>query len=608
MESFVHSFIKAFGWSILHSFWQGAIIFAVLFGILYLVPKSSSKQRHNLSFLSICLMLVWFIATFTSKWEVPTQEVLSGLSASGPDTIQVISETSGFMANAEAIFPVIISTYLLGLLLQVFLIIRGYLYLRKLRRTQLVSVSPYWQHTMLKLCGQLDVRKNVNFKISSLVHSPLVVGYLKPIILFPVGFHTYLSPEQVEAILIHELTHIRRNDYLFNLIKTIIETILFFNPFVWLAGRFIQIERENACDDKVLAHIQRPMMYANALLTLETSGKNSNTEFALGATGKPQHLFHRIKRITNMKSNYLNVRQQIAALFVAIAGLASIAWMQPVKLTIQENPEPLIELPKEIQPTPNLNLINISPAPILPRDTVVPPAKTKQNLKIIVTDNNGVSKEYSSVSELPDSIKLKLDKSSKALKIMGDSLKLRLSKFKDLESLNLFFKDQNNELSKIQNFEKEFKVFDSLKAAKLYGNIYKIDSDKIQKELKSAFKKFDDPKFKAQIEGSLKFVDSMQFKGQFDNIAKKFNSFQFNAISDDMNGKLKEIYFGNDGIRLLKDSLIVNGNPIYFDSKSLFQSKEEAALKKSKEYQRLKEKFDKDVEKLRKKEKLKKKS
>ena len=154
--------------------------------------------------------------------------------------------------------------------------------------------------------------------------------------LFPVALAAQMDMRHVEAILIHELSHIRRNDYVFNLIRTMIETILFFNPFVWLTGKFIDIEREHACDDLVVTLTNAPLTYAHALLQVELLADKSSPLFALAATGNNQHLYQRIKRITDMKTNYMNSKQKLFAVTLTIATIASLAWISPAKSEKQQ--------------------------------------------------------------------------------------------------------------------------------------------------------------------------------------------------------------------------------------------------------------------------------
>src|SRR5690606_41277022 len=130
--------------------------------------------------------------------------------------------------------------------------------------------------------------------------------FVRPFVLCPLAYVNRLSNDQVEAILPHELAHVKRHDFLCNLIKVVIETLLFFNPFIWALSKVIAREREHACDDRVLQQLGTPMHYARALVELEELRMNRAPALSMAATGAKNQLFQRIKRMTNMDSNQRN--------------------------------------------------------------------------------------------------------------------------------------------------------------------------------------------------------------------------------------------------------------------------------------------------------------
>lgn len=167
-----------------------------------------------------------------------------------------------------------------------------------------------------KVAFLLGITKKVKLVVSSLVNSPVTVGYLKPIILLPVAAMNQLTTAQVEAILLHELSHIRRYDYLLNFVVSIIHTLLYFNPFVKSFMNTIEAEREACCDEIVLQFGYDKVSYASALLHLE---KNSGRHhaLALAAAGK-QNLLNRIEKIVGMEKKKTFKLVQIVPLFMAM--------------------------------------------------------------------------------------------------------------------------------------------------------------------------------------------------------------------------------------------------------------------------------------------------
>jgi hypothetical protein len=153
-----------------------------------------------------------------------------------------------------------------------------------------------------RLARRLHISRAITLLESTLVEVPTVIGWLKPVVLLPASALGALSPSQLEAILAHELAHIRRHDYLVNLLQTLVETLLFYHPAVWWLSRRIRIERENCCDDLAVSLCGDPVAYANALADLESlrSETTPTHHIALAATGGS--LLHRVRRLLRAPS------------------------------------------------------------------------------------------------------------------------------------------------------------------------------------------------------------------------------------------------------------------------------------------------------------------
>jgi len=333
METLLHNFIQATGWSILHSLWQAALIYALLLPTQIQVFKLNARLKYALAYAAKCLMFLCFIFTFITIFQWPdTPHYTAGIAqiAYGEQIFRTAIPLT-VSQYTESIFPYVVLLYGLGLIIQTFVVYNGYRKIQLLRKAAYMQIPGEWSLLFGKLKQDLNIRKHVDFRLSEHIAVPLVVGFLKPMILFPMSLATQIDMKHLEAILIHELSHIGRNDYFFNLIRTMIDTIMFFNPFVWLAGRFINIEREHACDDLVIKLTKTPLTYAHALLQLELLTDKNKPALALAATGNNQHLYQRIKRITDMKTNYVNSKQKLLAVTLTIATVISLAWINPVK-------------------------------------------------------------------------------------------------------------------------------------------------------------------------------------------------------------------------------------------------------------------------------------
>jgi beta-lactamase regulating signal transducer with metallopeptidase domain len=131
------------------------------------------------------------------------------------------------------------------------------------------EASAEWQRVAEHLSESLGLRRAVRLLESAAVEVPSVLGSLRPVILLPASTLTGLTPEQIEMVLAHELAHIRRHDFLVNLLQALVETLMFYHPAVWWMSRRVRIERENCCDDLAVAVCGNPLQYARALTRLE---------------------------------------------------------------------------------------------------------------------------------------------------------------------------------------------------------------------------------------------------------------------------------------------------------------------------------------------------
>ncbi|WP_443938265.1 M56 family metallopeptidase [Pedobacter sp. MW01-1-1] len=598
METLVQQFIKAFGWSILNSLWQSAIIYGLLFIVLFSLPKMGAKYKHNLAFVSIVAMFGSFCYNFAHHL------VISSGNTATSENKPFILPTSylnqvppSFSAKAEQYFPIIVLFYLVGVLLQLFVITKGYYRLNKYKNNGLSNIPQEWHTIFEAVVNKLSIRKKIQFEISSLVNVPLVIGYLKPIVLFPLALVNQLETEQVEAILIHELSHIRRNDFLLNLIKTAIETVLFFNPFVWLAGRFIHIEREHACDDLVLKLTGKPLNYAHALLKLELLKDKNSPAYALAATGKSQNLYQRIKRITNMKTNYLNAKQQMAALTLGLACLFSIAWINP-----SEKKEKTQKRSTKITFTSNLNT-QLALQTSLCNDT-----SKKNKIKIVTVDANGTKKEYNSVAELPDSLKKTFYTENINLGGKGIIIKMDSNSFHytidTAVCVNLSKKFESPEWkAQIAKIEVQAKAMDK----KMNSPEWKAKIAKMEAQAKAMDKRMNSPEWKAkmaeidlQAKAIDKRVNSPEFKMMIDSALVVFKSPEFKKMRDSALVIIKSPEFSARIADLSRIKIEEKRLSNLTELKVTYRDSEE--FRNSQEYKKLKEKFEQDVKALKEKQ------
>ncbi len=336
---FTADLIQAFGWALLHSFWQAFFIFACLRLVLILWPQASSSIKYNLSYISLAGIFTWFSVTLWQQIQAVKRVhqaaqlmIDTGVRPSSRVEVPVIyksqTELTGLFPSLEMWFPVLVAIYVAGVAVMTIKLTLDLLQLQQIRKKQVFPIDEAWEKHLQKLAVQLRIPRRVKLLISQYIQVPVMIGFLKPVILLPIAMFNNLTAEQLEAILLHELAHVKRNDYLLNIFQSIVETILFFNPFVWWISKNIRLEREHCCDDLVLASKVQPLHYAKALVALEEYRLTVNA-LAMAAADNKQHLFHRIKRIMEMKTKNINYTQKLLAVMIIAVGLVSIAWLNP---------------------------------------------------------------------------------------------------------------------------------------------------------------------------------------------------------------------------------------------------------------------------------------
>jgi len=280
-------FLQTLGWATLNSFWQMAILWCAFLGVNHFF-KLSANNRYKAAVTAMLLGFGWFVASAILYYQNH-----SSTYAFFENTIPHSNNILNVCLFSASV------TYLLLLIFPTFRLFKNWQFVQSIKKEGLEKADLRYRLFVQKIAAHLGIAKKVKLVVSSLVSSPVTVGYLKPIILLPVAAMNQLSTAQVEAVLLHELSHIRRYDYLVNFIVSIIHTLLYFNPFAKLFMNAIEADRETCCDELVLQFGYDKVGYASALLQLEKlSGRYK--ALALAAAGK-QNLLTRIEKIVGME-------------------------------------------------------------------------------------------------------------------------------------------------------------------------------------------------------------------------------------------------------------------------------------------------------------------
>jgi beta-lactamase regulating signal transducer with metallopeptidase domain/peptidoglycan/xylan/chitin deacetylase (PgdA/CDA1 family) len=356
-------FFQALGWTLLHFVWQGAFVGILFAGVNILLRRHSANTRYAAACAALLLMLVLPLATFC---------IIGTFSTASPSNQQTLTRTSDALVAAktsaslshqqvnapaevdpdamlppEAIFsetwaedsfasllPWLVLLWLAGALFLSLRFLGGWTSVQRLKLRRISPATHDWQETIAKLSRQLRLSKPVRLCESALVEVPTVIGWLRPVILVPLSMLTCLSAQQIEALLAHELAHIRRHDYLVNLLQTIVETLLFYHPAVWYVSRRARVEREHCCDDLAVAACGDVLGYARALTTLEQLRGRGAEQFAMAATGGS--LIKRIRRLVETpRSSSPRASLWLAGIVVILAMLGIYAGARSTLLSAQ---------------------------------------------------------------------------------------------------------------------------------------------------------------------------------------------------------------------------------------------------------------------------------
>ena len=336
------------GWTLLHFVWQGAAIaFVAALGLGFL-RGSTSRVRYALASAAMVTMLIAPLATAARLSAsvaadaslsrpapslapgLPTRSTMSTLStlSSGPAGSQrmarfVLQVPAARPAVLGAVLPVIVMLWIAGVVVLQLRLLGGWWHVRALHRVALTAPPSGWQTRVTSLATRLGVRQLVLVVEARAVDIPSVIGWWRPVILLPLGALAGLSPAQANAILVHELAHIRRHDYLVNGLQHVAEMLLFYHPAVWWISRRVRVEREHCCDAIVVQMCGDPVGYAAALVELE-AGRSARPALAVAASDGP--LVQRIRMMLSPRPTHRRpvadalVTAFVVAMLVVVTG------------------------------------------------------------------------------------------------------------------------------------------------------------------------------------------------------------------------------------------------------------------------------------------------
>jgi len=396
--------------------------------------------------------------------------------------------------------------YFVGLVFCTLKLSLGLINISWFKKNKQLKSDSYLTEISVRLSSNFRLIKTVSVYLSDKICIPLTLGFIKPIIVFPIALINQLSAEQTEAILLHELAHIKRNDYLLNMLLCIVQSFLFFNPSIWLMEREINKYREQCCDDLVLDNTQHKIAYARALLLIEEN-RSSQLTLTLASNGKKYTLLNRIKRITNMKTNNPSPQNKLIILLLAIATIGlSVAWNMPIKKALKNLAVHRLTNFSMVKTASNSSKVKLT------ADNMLLVHKVSRNSSINEMIADTINIEHQSRNK--PSQKLSFQGKEIFYNLSADTSIKSKNKFKIVLEDSLSNKKEYNSIDELpQDAQKEF-LKQNGKLDQLQGfNSFDVKMD--TSEIASIKKQFNSPEWKKQM---------ADIRKQGEEIRKQFNS------------------------------------------------------------------------------------
>jgi bla regulator protein BlaR1 len=404
-----NNLLSALSETLLNSIWQGLALAAIATLILISTRRSTPAFRYNLLLGALvaftCVSATTFVhalgmnAGTTEPFAIGNELTNMRGSVAGavvrPVSASYLNWRDGIFTFMQLHNRQVVALWLVVVLVRCLQLVTGIQGLYDLRRRQVFQVSAHWENRIKQICENMGINRAVRLAESGLAKAPVMIGHLKPVILLPIGLLTALGPSEVEAILIHELAHIRRRDYLVNVLQYLLETFFFFNPAVLWVSAQIRRERENCCDDIVLEQTGNQIAYIKALVACQEY--QAQPQFAMAIQGQKGSLLGRVNRMISGKNPSLNLMERYvlgACLLISCVFLLGFSNPQTVHSVtqkavefVQSRPEATPAMPKasELITTNPKELRKVNVQSPLPADTSRHSKKQKKTAVVTTT-------------------------------------------------------------------------------------------------------------------------------------------------------------------------------------------------------------------------------
>lgn len=332
-------FIVSLCWTLIHSIWQGLLLALITGAALLIMKRSCAAVRYRVLVALFALFAGVSVFTFCREWSanaahesVPAsgmqnQTRNAKVDAVAIGTAEIVAKplATRFREYFDTHASMIVMVWFIIFMARFVQLTAGVAYTYRLKHYRTYEVPAEWKLKLAQLLKSLRMRQPVRMAESGLVKIPMVMGTLKPVILLPMGLLSRLPGDEIEAILLHELSHIARRDYLVNLLQSFTEALFFFNPALMWLSALIREERENCCDDMAISVTRSKSKFINALISFQEYN-HAPASYQLGFPGRKNQLLNRVKRIAGNQNKMLNATEKsLLTLGLAVLMMVSFA-------------------------------------------------------------------------------------------------------------------------------------------------------------------------------------------------------------------------------------------------------------------------------------------
>ncbi|MES2298502.1 MAG: M56 family metallopeptidase [Pseudomonadota bacterium] len=316
MSPFMSPMVSSIGWALLHSLWQGLLIGCVCAAALALLRNARAELRYRLACAALLMCIGWPLAGLFARLAGGDGAMLGTLRVDAFIAAIPVRASRSWLLQMQWHLPWIVSAWAACAAALALRLAFGLVGVCQLGRDRKHGSDAHWQARLDRLAAQCGITRPVRLRIVERLDSPITAGWWRPIVLVPAALISGMPAHLLEALLAHELAHIRHLDYLSNLLQNVIEVLMFYHPAVWWISRQIRIEREHIADDFAARELGEPRRLALALSELERF-QFSHHQLAQAANGGV--LMSRITRLLRPRAQTLNWKAALPILTLAAA-------------------------------------------------------------------------------------------------------------------------------------------------------------------------------------------------------------------------------------------------------------------------------------------------